>query len=131
MKINQNLSTNPSNKSDNIKERLNLHLKRRQQETETKKNVNSSAKHKKNKNKRNSSADRNGSLREQIGAHNDGVDNNNCDVVDIEIESTSGEKVEKKSTNGDILTMIWNEKKNSLMRDPEVVQFIDYLMKIN
>lgn len=119
---------NPSNKSDTIKERLNLHLKRRQQETEIKKNVNSSTKHKKIKNKRNSSVDRNNS---QIGASQDGVDNNNCDVVDIGIGSSSGEKVEKKSTNADLLTMIWNEKKNLLMRDPEVVQFIDNLMKIN
>lgn len=123
MKINQN----SLNKSDCIKERLNLHLKRRQQETEIKKNVNSSAKHKKIKNKRNSSVER------QSGPNNDdeGVDNNNCDVVDIEIGSTSGEKLEKNSTNSDILTMIWNEKKNSLMKDPEVVQFIDYLMKMN
>lgn len=124
MKINENLS----NKSDCIKERLNLHLKRRQQETEIKKNVSSSTKHKKIKNKRNSSADRN-HLKTPA---NEGNDNNNCDVVDIAIESsTSGEKLEKKSTNSDILTMIWNEKKNSLMKDPEVSQFIDYLMKMN
>lgn len=122
MKINQN----SLNKSDCIKERLNLHLKRRQQETEIKKNVNNSTKHKKIKNKRNSSADR-----QTTGTSNEGVDNNNCDVVDIAIGSTSGEKLEKKSTNADILTMIWNEKKNSLMKDPEVVQFIDYLMKMN
>lgn len=123
MKINQN----PSNKGDTIKERLNLHLKRRQQETEIKKNVNNSTKHKKIKNKRNSCADQNNL---QMGTNQDGVDNNNCDVVDIG-SSTSNEKVEKKSTNSDLLTMIWNEKKNLLMRDPEVVQFIDNLMKIN
>lgn len=125
MKINEN----SSNKSDCIKERLNLHVKRRQQETEIKKNVNSSTKHKKIKNKRNSSAERHLKTPANNGIGETG--NNNCDVVDISIESTSGEKLEKKSTNSDILTMIWNEKKNSLMKDPEVAQFIDYLMKMN
>ncbi|XP_059608701.1 uncharacterized protein LOC132256358 [Phlebotomus argentipes] len=121
-----NLETPPQfpsdTKSDNIKERLNLHVKRRlQQDPQSSAESSASAPCSPPKRKGSTggatSGVRNGKKKRPAGSGDD--------QKPPEMKKPQREREEKISSTVEILQMILNEKKNSLLRDPEVVNFLE------
>ncbi|XP_055704613.1 uncharacterized protein LOC129802655 [Phlebotomus papatasi] len=108
-------------KGDSIKERLNLHVKRRLQQdpqssTESTSSAPCSPPKKKPSNAGATGASRNGKKKRSVDSGDD--------QKASESKKIPREKEEKISSTVEILQMILNEKKNSLLRDPEVVAFL-------
>ena len=98
-----------------IKEKLNIHVKKRLQETNDKKPV---KKMKVKKEKTNLNIERNSSVEEEpFHPATSALQNLLHNTNDRE-----------KSQKPDVLTKILNQKKKTLMQDPEVVQFLKNIL---
>ncbi|XP_055694602.1 uncharacterized protein LOC129796571 [Lutzomyia longipalpis] len=113
-------------KGDTIKERLNLHVKRRLQQDPHSSNESTSSapcspskKKPSNVNTVNATGtSRNGKKKHSKGSYGEDVKS------PPDSRRPCREREEKISSTVEILQMILNEKKNSLLRDPEVIAFI-------
>lgn len=122
------LSCSPAKANHNIKEKLNLHVKRRLQET-TEMCIPSA--------KRSEKLSSIGKIvKKPKGKHN----SSSCSLPEDECSrdattnSNDGSNIPKEKENSssspDILTMVLNDKKLTLLKDPEVMKFLENIAYI-